>query len=410
MAVIGSFSMALATLNFGLFIRPMGDDLGISRGVFGLAQSARMITGAATSPIVGKIIDRIGSRFLLSLAAFITGSAHIGVAYIENGWQLIALFAMMVIVAIGGPANLITTVPIAKWFVHKRGRAMAIVTIGPFAGGVIFVPFTQFLIDTLGWRNAWIALAVIGAGTIILIAPLFIRRQPEDMGLSPDGGRYADMPDEQSKTQPQSTTNKQDTEVSWTLQEALHSYIFWRLTAVFSLVMLAISPAGLHRVPNFVDKGLEPGLIALAMALDAAVGGVSTFAIGLLSERIPIRFLGSLAFLALAIAILLTITSDSALLMFLSFALFGAGIGGMMMLNSFLWADYFGRTHLGSIRGFVMPFILFFSAVGAPLAGYVKDITGTYNNIWWISIILLLIATGALARTPRPTLSDTAKS
>jgi predicted MFS family arabinose efflux permease len=319
----------------------------------------------------------------------------------------------MGIVAIGGPANLTTTVPIAKWFVRKRGRAMAIVTIGPFAGGVIFVPFTQLLIDTLGWRNAWITLAIIGAGTIILLAPLFIRRQPEDMGLSPDGDRYNGIPTEQNNLQhPQTiqSTNTQGIEVSWTLQEALHSYTFWRLTVVFSLVMLATSTAGLHRIPNFVDKGLEPGLIALAMSLDAAIGGVSTFAIGMLSERIPIRFLGSFAFLSLAIAIFLTITANSALLMFLSFALFGAGIGGMMMLNSFLWADYFGRTHLGSIRGFVMPVILFFSAVGAPLAGYIKDATGTYNNVWWVSIIVLLFAIGVLARTPPPTLSNPTKT
>jgi MFS family permease len=166
--------------------------------------------------------------------------------------------------------------------------------------------------------------------------------------------------------------------------------------------MLSISTVGLHRIPNFVDQGLDPGLVAIATAMDAAAGGVSTVAMGLLTERIPSRFMGSIAFTFLAVAIYFTIIGDTILLMFVSFILFGAGIGGLMLLNSFLWADYFGRLHLGSIRGIVMPITMFFSALGAPLAGFIRDTTGTYDNIWWLSVVIMLIATAILASTGRP--------
>lgn len=267
------------------------------------------------------------------------------------------------------------------------------------------MPLTQLFIDTVGWRNAWIGLAVIGAGLIIPLALLFIRRQPEDMGLVPDG----DNPGAPVSTQhPPAGQNRGtpevsvDAETSWTLREAVRSSTFWRLAAVFSLVMLAVGTAGLHRIPNFVDRGLDPGLVAVATSLDAAAGGVSTFTIGFLTERIPVRFLGGLAFVSLSAAILLPIVGDEVLLMFLSFVLFGTGIGGMMLLNSFLWADYFGRAHLGSMRGFVMPMTLFFSGAGAPLAGYIRDITGTYDNIWWVSVTMLLAAAIVLVATKPP--------
>ena len=404
MTAVGSLSMALGTLNFGLFIRPMGDELGIGRGVFGLAQTARMTAAAVTSPIVGRLIDQIGSRLLVPLAAFITGAALMAVANISQGWQLVMLFALMGIIGIGGPSNLTTTVPIAKWFVRQRGRAMAIVTAGPFVGGILFVPLTQLLIDALGWRSAWVALAIIGAGLILPLGLIFIRHEPTDMGLQPDGDGPDPPPNPHNAVAKHLSNSylEKNQEVSWTLREALHSSTFWRLAAVFSLVMLSISTVGLHRIPNFVDQGLDPGLVAIATAMDAAAGGVSTVAMGLLTERVPSRFMGSIAFTFLAVAIYFTIIGDTVLLMFVSFTLFGAGIGGLMLLNSFLWADYFGRLHLGSIRGIVMPITMFFSALGAPLAGFIRDTTGTYDNIWWLSVVIMLIATALLASTGRP--------
>ena len=124
MTAVGSLSMALGTLNFGLFIRPMGDELGIGRGVFGLAQTARMTAAAVTSPIVGRLIDQIGSRLLVPLAAFITGAALMAVANISQGWQLVMLFALMGIIGIGGPSNLTTTVPIAKIKQQKEAQTI----------------------------------------------------------------------------------------------------------------------------------------------------------------------------------------------------------------------------------------------------------------------------------------------
>lgn len=92
MAVGTSASMAMGSLNFGLFIVPMGEELNIGRSTFGWSQSIRQLASAVTSPIIGPLLDKFGARILLPAAALIAGAAMIGLSFIESGWQLILLF------------------------------------------------------------------------------------------------------------------------------------------------------------------------------------------------------------------------------------------------------------------------------------------------------------------------------
>ena len=88
MAATGAVSMGMGSLNFGLFIKPMGDELGIGRAAFGWAQTARQGASSATSPLIGWLLDRYGSRVMLPVAALATGGALIGLAYVTSAWHL----------------------------------------------------------------------------------------------------------------------------------------------------------------------------------------------------------------------------------------------------------------------------------------------------------------------------------
>ncbi|MBI3953420.1 MAG: MFS transporter [Chloroflexi bacterium] len=403
MGATGALSMALGSLNFGLFIRPMGDELGIGRSAFGWAQTSRQLASAATSPLVGWLIDRFGSRVLLALAAAITGAALVAMALVSQAWQMVALFAAMGLVGMSGPGALVTSVPVAKWFVRRRGMALAVMSLGIPVGGVLFVPLTQMLIDGFGWRMAWVVLAALGAGIIVPLSLVLVRRQPEDLGLAPDGAVLArgaaDGPGTPARNAPPPLAAE---ETSWTLPEALRSPTFWRLVLVFGLATLSTSTVALHRIPHFVDRGLDARLVSYATAMDAALAGISTFFLGLLVRRVPARFLGAIAFALLGAATYFTIVADSATWLFLAMGVFGIGVGGWLLLQNYLWAEYFGRHHLGSIRGVVMPVTLVFGGAGAPVAGYVRDATGSYAAIWWAGAGLLLVAGLILALTPAP--------
>jgi MFS family permease len=400
MAATSAASMAMGTLNFGLFVKPMGEELGIGRAVFGWAQTTRQVTSALTSPLVGALIDRFGSRLLLAGAALITGSALAGLGFITAGWQLVALFAVMGLVGMSGPGALVTTVPVAKWFVRQRGRAMAFASLGFPLGAVVFIPLTQLLIERYGWRNAWMLLAAAGTGMIVPLSLAFVRRAPEDLGLMPDGGLpvTAAVTDADPPPEPNALPEEQ----AWTPREALRTASFWQLTAAFSIVMLAVSSVGIHRIPHFMDRGLDPRLVSYATALDAVASGVSMFVMGMLVQRLPSRFLGAAGFALLAVATAFTTLAHTAPAMFLAMATFGAGIGGLFLLQNYVWADYFGRVHLGRIRGVVMPITLIASGIGAPLSGYIRDATGTYTGMWLAGIVLCLTGAGLLALTPPP--------
>ena len=135
---------------------------------------------------------------------------------------------------------------------------------------------------------------------------------------------------------------------------------------------------------------------------DAVCAGAASFTFGILVSRIPVRILGTLGFAFLAIASVMTILAADDVTMFSSMAIFGLGIGGMMFLQNFIWADYFGREHVGAIRGFSMPINLILGAAGAPIAGYVYDATGTYNAVWWVGVGLMVGSALLALFTPPP--------
>ena len=401
MAASGAVTMAMGSLNFGLFIKPMGDDLGIGRATFGWAQTARQGASSVTSPIIGWLIDRFGSRVMLPVAAIITGGAMVGLANMSTAWHLIALFAIMGLVGMSGPGALVTSVPVLKWFVRDRGRALSFMSLGIPFGAVLFVPLTQILIDAVGWRSAWVILAAIGVSVIVPLSAVFVRRQPEDMGLLPDGVA-APTARGSDRAEGRVPVVHAGDEVSWSVHDAVRTSTLWRLVTVFCMVQLASGTVALHRIPAFMDRGLDPTLISFATAFDAVCAGLSTFVFGMLVGRVPVRFLGGLGFSFLATASVLTIYATNLPIMFISMAIFGLGIGGMMFLQNFIWADYFGRESVGSIRGLVNPINLIVGGLGAPAAGYVSDITGSYDPAWWAGVVLMGFAALLTIATPPP--------
>ncbi|MFC1977991.1 MFS transporter [Chloroflexota bacterium] len=398
MAVVGAFTPAMATLNFGLFIKIMGDELGIGRSMFGWAITTRQVAGSASGPILGRLIDRFGSRVILVIATVLTGAGMVGLSFTVQSWQLVLMFGIMGITGFGVPGGaLVTSIPIFKWFVHNRGKAVSFSSLGIPLGALIFIPLTQILITSRGWREAWIILAVITMAVVVPLSLIFVRRQPEDMGLQPDGS--SSTHDHPLDTDSPVTVRD---EIAWTAHEAVHTGAFWRLVVAFSFMFLAMGSVGLHRIPAFMDRGLDPRLISYATAFDATMAGTSMFISGLLVRRFPARFVGVVSFSLLAMATVLTIHAYSLPIMFLSMAIFGFGIGGMTFSSSFLWAEYYGRHHLGSIRGIVAPITLIVGGIGPPLAGYIRDTTGRYDPMWWTSVGLMALSAVILVTTQAP--------
>jgi Na+/melibiose symporter-like transporter len=196
---------------------------------------------------------------------------------------------------------------------------MSIAFLGTPIGIFIFAPMTQWLIDTRGWREAWLALAVIGPLVISVVALGVIRRAPEDLGLRPDGDE-ALSPGEGS---PSRSSGGASSEYSFTRAEAVRTPTFRWLAAVDGLRQVAVATLGLFRIPFYVDQGIDPTVVALALSAEALVGMMITVPVGWLVDRLQPRYVSASATAVMVATFGATIMVSSPAHVFVATILYG---------------------------------------------------------------------------------------
>jgi MFS family permease len=178
---------------------------------------------------------------------------------------------------------------------------MGILSMGAPVGLMIRFPAVQWIISNFGWRTGWISLGVAGVVIILPISLLVLRRQPEDIGLLPDG----DLPEDGS-SESRPSGSAAPVEHQWTRAEAIRTVAFWRLTRFFSMFMFTTTTMVFFRIPHFIDNGLSPGLVAVA--------------------------------------------ASSAVMMFVAFYTWAWATNSVGALQGIIYASYFGRQNAGAVR------------------------------------------------------------
>ena len=399
LAIVNFAVEATAIFSFAVFLKPMSEDLNISRGAISWVVASRRIATGVASLLVGRFIDRYGARVMLTVAASVAGMAVIGLGWVQNWWQFLLLFTLVGLSGITMPGNLLTSVPVQKWFVQKRGRATSYVTAGFGIGGMTFVFVHQQIIDAFNWRVAWVASGIFVLAVVIPLAWLVMRRQPEDMGLRPDG---ADEPPAVAPAQQQQLATPAD-ETSWTSRQALRTVATWQIMLSYVLISFAMGGVQLHRVAFWEDRGYDRTLIASSFSLDAAFFFVGILSAGFLAERFHVRLVGAYAMAVAAVGIVATILLDAPWVLFFSAVALGIGQGTNAVVQIHIWPTYFGRANIGAIRGYVVPAIIISQALGAPFAGMFFDVVNSYTPAFWTGAIAVIIAALLLiaARAPR---------
>lgn len=401
LGTIGMVSVGLGGICVGLFLTPMHRELNISHTFFGLGQTARLIGFAATSLWLGRILDRYGARIPMAVAGLLISICIFGLSQIQMGWHFVALFFVIGSIGMeGAGGNLYQSVPLSRWFIRKRGQAMAWSFVGATIGIFVFSPTIERLIATVGWRNSWKILGV-GFGVIIVIIALsIIRKDPESMGLLPDGETSDEHNDSSQGGKVKSTDRY--FEYSWTREQAVRHAAFWVLAIVFGLRMFSLSTITIFRVPFYIEQKLPPHLVAWAIAFEAVISALTAVPMGWAADRFQPRIITISSLLIFIVTFFVTLQVTSAWHLFFATGLFGICAASFSVAQNTLWPSYFGAWHIGSIRGFAMPLTTGFSALGGPLAGILKDATGDFKLAWWIAIAGLVVSVALLAFTPKP--------
>lgn len=400
-ALAMNFSMSpMNPVVFSFFLLPMSLEMGWTRSQLALALSFRLLAAGFSGPILGRLLDRIGSRWLGVVGGLIGGCSLIASGAVMELWQLYLIYAISGMGGMGGPGgNLLTTVPVAKWFIAKRGRAMTIASVGMPAGTTLSIPLTQWLIGTIGWRRSWMVYGGIAGPLISLLSGLVMRRAPEDYGLHPDGVGTVDTGQVNTgKARPQPAT----TEANWTLGQTVRTTTFWIVLPAFALSGFALSGTLVHRVAFWQDQGIPLPLIALGTSVDPFTVVFSGLFFGFLGERLSVRVLGLVAGIGLACSMVpMVVMPGEAYGVFLHNFLWGAAIGAFITVNNLVWATYYGRRSLGAIQGIVLPVSIISNAIAAPGYGLLLDV-GVQPALVWSLSLALFATTGGLLTFARP--------
>jgi MFS family permease len=378
-AASGGMEFANAATAIGIltiFVIPFTEEFGWSRTEISAVTSVGAILGASLAPFSGRLVDRIGSRWVLVLGGTLVVVACVYLASVQTllGFYVgytIARTADQGLIKIGAaPA-------VGKWFQRYRGRAIALVFFSGSAGIMVMAPLVQLAIGAWGWRAAWLLLAAVMA--VLGIVPSFalIRRQPEDYGLVLDGGPG---PDADAPLVPP----------------------FWLILTSLFLASTAGSGVTLHLVPHLTQQGLSTGQAVGVISVMSTSSAVGILALGFLAERVPPRLLMACVCLTTATDIGVLILADNLAEAYLFAFLHGVASGGLNTLAPILWASYYGRGVLGSIHGLSRASQVAGFALGPLILGIAFDRWGRYQDALAYLAVLAVISFVLVVAAKRP--------
>jgi MFS transporter, OFA family, oxalate/formate antiporter len=377
--IAGTFAFS-STLS--IFLKPITEELGVTRGAFSLIRTFEIGIAALIVPLLGPMIDRHGGRWILIIGVLMEGAGLLLSSLVQSFWQFALVRCSLVIAGEALLGSLVINVTIAQWFVKKRGRAMAIANLGTGVAKLGIPLLAASLFVLIGWRGTWAVFGMVAPLLVVAPALIFIRRRPEDFGLLPDGETGFQRAAGSQAAAPGSITSQRlepAVEMSWTRSEVLRQPTFWLLVMTFGIAGVGIAGLNLHLFSFVTDIGYSPLIAASFMSTIALTQLASTLVWGALADKFDIRKVSCVQFLIQGMGLVIALLSDQIHLVYLGFFLYGTGLAGSFVLREVIWASFFGRTSLGTVRGLSLFFSHLFAASGAPFFGFLHDRMGSYN-------------------------------
>jgi MFS transporter, OFA family, oxalate/formate antiporter len=369
------------TFGVSIFNEAMRQSLGLSHSQLGFAYTLGTILGAIPITFIGHMMDRHGLRrtmlimvTLFSLACLFTAQAQ--------GW-LTLLIAFFLLRTLGpGALAFLSGNTLAFWFDKRLGMTEGLRQLG-MAAAMAFVPGVNlWLVTTWGWRGAYTFFGLTIWSLLFPLCYFAFRNRPEDVGQkmegTPDRGADEDLL-EAEWHEPRPTGH-------WgmTVPEALRTSAFWIVsagTAIYGLIHTAVF---FSLVPIFQDRGLTDQDAAGLLVVFAICMAVMQLGGGMLADRVPAPWLLATGMLGLAISMALLNQVTSTSWAYVTGASMGAAHGFYFGGTHPLWARYFGRLHLGKIRGMLMTLIVASSSLGPLFVGLVRDISGSFDSALFV--------------------------
>ena len=363
----------------GVFVAAISEDMNWSRGAIQVGVSIMILIAVITAPTVGWLIDRYGARRIALISLPLFGITLSGMSLVTDqiwtfyaGWTVMSIFA-------AGTLPITWTKVVNGWFDDFRGMALGLTLAGTGIAATLAPSYVVWLIDIMGWRNAYVALAFT-VMAISLPSVYLLFKEPAES----QSGKVNQIDAAISK-QPLMATGL-------SVKEALKGYRFWVLSISLLLVAASISGVITNFVPLLTDKGLSfadaaryAGLIGVSV-----IGG--RLVAGFLMDRLWAPMIAAI-FLCMPClaAFILTTGNISPMLLGLSALIVGLAAGAELDLMAFLVSRYFGLKHYGALYGGIYIFFSIGAGLAPAMFGWTYDMFGHYQAVLYMAAISSMI-------------------
>jgi MFS family permease len=362
--------------SFGIFFKPVLTEFGWTRAMTAGAFSLVWISQGIVSILMGGLNDRLGPRIVLTVCGALIGTGFLLMSQIGALWQLYLFYGVIVGAGLGGTFVPLTSTT-ARWFVARRGLMTGIVAAGVGVGAFIGPPIANYLITTYAWRRAYAILGAIVLGGVVILAQ-FLRRDPAQVGRTPYAHGTAAAAAKQVAT-------------GLSLHEAVASRMFWIVFAAFFCYGFALQAIMLHLAPHATDLGISG---ATAASILASIGGASIVGkvlLGVLADRIGNKRVYLVSFVLMIAALVWLLVVRDAWALYTFGLVFGFAYGGLATAHSPLVAWLFGMKQHGLVFGVSFNGWTIGCAVGPIVAGYIFDVTHSYQIAFAICAVLAFV-------------------
>ena len=360
---------------FGVFLKPITEDLGLSRGAFSAALIFHAAIAAIALPVVGWLVDRWGARRIILPGLFLYALATASYGLIQASPLLLTFVIFALTGLVGGVQSPIPyAAVIAQWFDRERGLALGIGTAGVGLGVAIVPQVAALLIDAVGWRLAYAGLAV----AVLLVAfppvALFLREPPDFAARV---------------RQAAATTGAALPGVA--AGEALRSSLFWGLSVAFFLDVIAINGTLTHIVPLLTDRGVPRQIATAALSGTGFALIFGRILSGWCLDRFWGPYVAIVFFLLPMIGIAILISGAGGFAPFLGAIACGLGIGAEIDLMAFFTSRYFGLRDYAKLYGTMFGIFALGVGIGPALSGVSFDRFHSYTPAFMTFVIMLAV-------------------
>lgn len=372
------------TQGLGLITEPLLADLGLDRVTYAELNFWATIVGSAGALGVGRFIDRVGSRLVLTVVAIALGIS-VGVMARATSFTELAV-GITLTRALGQSAlSVVSLAMIGQWFARRIDGATAIYSVLMSVGFMLAFPAVGALVQTWGWRIAWLWISVALLAGLAPAAWLMVSRGPEERGLRIDG----DAGPMSIDIMPSLVDGAE-----W--REAVATPAFWIFAIGAALYGLVASGIGLFNESILAERGFDATIYYQTLVVTALTALVGNFAGGWLATRVPLGKLLAIALFVLTIGLtaLPWVTTVQQVMAWAT--AMGLGGGLVMVLFFSAWPRLYGRRHLGRIQGAAQALTVLASALGPLLLAWCVAWTGSYRGMFYV-LAVLVAGVGVLA-------------